>query len=251
MAFLMAAAPAGASPMRPLDPPGGCDSYTFPANFTINQSDGTHIAVNNPATAQLGGAGASYTVGGKTTTGTASGGASGGVNLDFTITWTSGPGAGASSHYTGVVSHAGNGQGNSSSTKGPSLTWSSMPQTFGCVMDPPPVQQQQPQVNPNQNPVVVPAGPSINVTPDQEPSFINFTVQNTSAQDLKCTYNAKKLSGQIGPPTTTKDFTLKAGATTPPNLLKFPGIPKGTTCQVDISCQGSNGGAAYSHNFSN
>ncbi|MGA9358430.1 MAG: hypothetical protein WBW75_10610 [Mycobacterium sp.] len=121
--------------------------------------------------------------------------------------------------------------------------------TFGRVQAPAPVQQQQPQGNQNQNPVAVPAGPSINVTPDQGNQKITFTVQNTSAppRDLKCTYNAKKLSGQIGPPTTTKDFTLKAGAST---TLKFMEIPIGTTYQVDISCTGQNGGAGYSHNFS-
>ena len=53
MGFLMFAAPAEASPMRPLDPPGGCDSYTFPAGFTIKQGDGTVVTVNNPATADL------------------------------------------------------------------------------------------------------------------------------------------------------------------------------------------------------
>ena len=44
-----------------------------------------------------------------------------------------------------------------------------------------------------------------------------------------------------------EDFSLKAGAST---TLKFVEIPIGTTYQVDISCTGQNGGAAYSHNFS-
>ena len=85
------------------------------------------------------------------------------------------------------------------------------------------------------------------MTPNQGNQKITFTVQNTSTQDLKCTYNAKKLSGNLGPPTTTESFALKAGAST---TLKFMEIPVGTTYQVDISCQGQNGGTAYSHNFS-
>lgn len=244
MGALMAAPPVGASPMRPLDPPGGCDSYTFPAGLTIKQGDGTNVLVNNGATAQLNGASASYTVGGKTTTGTASGGSTGGVNLTFDINWGSGPGNGSTNHYTGVVTKTGSAQGMSVSNKGPQTAWSSAPQTFGCVMNPAPVVSNNPVVPP---PVVVPpAGPSINVVPDQKPDHMNFAVTNTSTEDLKCVYNAKKLSGLIGPPTTTQNFSLKAGAST---TLKFLAIPVGTTYQVDISCQGSNGGAAYSHNF--
>jgi hypothetical protein len=243
MAFLIAAAPAGASPMRPLDPPGGCDGYTFPAGFTIKQSDGTVITVNNPAgTADFSGVQATLTGGGKTTTGHAHGGSAGGVNLDFSIDWDGGP----TTHFTGVVSSAGNGQGNANSSTGASLVWSSKPQTLNCVMNnPAPVQPAQPQ------PQVVPApvAPSIDVSVDQGNPFITFTVHNTSTQDLKCEYNAKKLSGNMGPPTTTKGFTLKAGATTPKNELQFLEIPKGTTYQVDISCTGQNGGTAYSHNF--
>jgi hypothetical protein len=250
MGFLMAAAPAGASPMRPLDPAVPCDGYTFPAGFTIHQSDGTLIIVNNPNdTTDFSGVQATSTAGGKTTTGHAHGGSAGGANLDFTIGWD----GGASTHYTGVVATSfGNGQGDATPSTGPALAWTSRPQTLNCVRNnPPPAQQQQPQGNQNQNPVAIPAGPTINVTPDQEPGFINFTVQNTSTQDLKCVYNAKKLSGLIGPPTTTKDFSLKAGATTTKDELQFLGIPKGTTYQVDISCTGSNGGTTYSHNFAN
>jgi hypothetical protein len=245
----MAAAPAGAGPMLPLDPPGGCDSYTFPAGFTIKQSDGTVITVNNGVVAQFNGVHATYNTGGQTTTGTVSGGSVGGVNLDFSIAWNAGPGAGATTHYTGVVSHAGNGQGSTTSTKGPSLTWSSMPQTLGCVMNP--NNNPAPGVsNPVQPPPVVappPPAPSIDVAVNQGNPDIVFTVHNTSTEDLKCVYNAKKLSGLIGPPTTTKNFSLKAGAQT---ALSFLEIPVGTTYQVDISCQGSNGGTTWSHNFS-
>jgi hypothetical protein len=249
MSFLIFAAPVGASPMLPLDPPGGCDSYTMPAGLIIKQSDGTVITVNNGAGADLSGAQASYTTNGKTTTGSAHGGSAGGVNLNFSIDWNGGPGAGATTTYTGVVTKAGNGQGNTSSTKGPSLVWSSSPQTFGCVMNNPAPAQQQ-QANPNPGPVAAPAGPSINVTPNQGKQDITFAVQNTSpppGQDLKCTYNAKKLSGALGPPTTTKTFELKPGAST---TLSFVEIPIGTTYQVDISCTGPNGGTTYSHNFS-
>ena len=93
----------------------------------------------------------------------------------------------------------------------------------------------------------MPAGPSINVTPNQGNQQITFAVQNTSTEDLKCVYNAKKLSGNLGPPTTTENFSLKAGAST---TLKFMEIPIGTTYQVDISCTGAGGGTTYSHNFS-
>ncbi len=245
---LMFAALAGASPMRPLDPPGGCDSYTMPAGLIIKQSDGTVITVNNGAGADLSGAQASYTTNGKVTTGNAHGGSAGGVNLNFSIDWNNGPGAGATTTYTGVVTKTGNGQGNTSSTKGPSLVWSTSPQTFGCVMNNPAPQQQQQQQAPVANPnPAPPAGPSINVTPHQGNQNITFDVQNTSAEDLKCVYNAKKLSGQIGPPTTTKNFSLKPNAST---TLSFVEIPVGTTYQVDISCTGSDGGAVYSHNFS-
>jgi hypothetical protein len=247
MSFLMGAGPVSASPMLPLDPPGGCDSYTFPAGFTIKQSDGTVITVNNGVVAQFNGVHATYNTGGQTTTGTVSGGSVGGVNLDFSIAWNAGPGAGATTHYTGVVSKAGNGQGSTTSTKGPSLTWSSMPQTLGCVMNNPAPAQQQQQPAPVNNPVPAPPpAPSIDVAVNQGNPDIVFTVHNTSAEDLKCVYNAKKLSGMIGPPTTTRDFSLKAGAQT---TLSFVEIPVGTTYQVDISCQGSNGGTTWSHNF--
>ena len=89
--------------------------------------------------------------------------------------------------------------------------------------NPAPVVSQAPPVVSNP-PVAVPAGPSINVTRDQQPSFINFTVQNTSTEDLKCVYNAKKTKGIVGPDTTTRDFSLKA--TTTSNELRFLGIPK-------------------------
>ena len=77
MMTLMAPAPVGASPMRPLHPPGGCDSYTMPAGLIIKQSDGTVITVNNGAGADLSGAQASYTTNGKVTTGNAHGGSAG------------------------------------------------------------------------------------------------------------------------------------------------------------------------------
>ena len=67
----------------------------------------------------------------------------------------------------------------------------------------------------------------------------------------RLSYNAKKLSGLLGTPTTAVGpFDLKSGATTPQGLLKFPEIPKGTTYQVNISCTGQNGGTAYSKDFS-
>jgi hypothetical protein len=105
---------------------------------------------------------------------------------------------------------------------------------------------------PNPNPPqAAPVAPSIDVTPNQGNQLITFTVHNTSTQDLQCNYNAKKLSGLFGPPTTAVGpFDLKPGATTPSNLLKFPEIPVGTTYQVDISCTGQNGGTVWSHNFS-
>ena len=115
----------------------------MPAGLIIKQSDGTVITVNNGAGADLSGAQASYTTNGKVTTGNAHGGSAGGVNLNFSIDWNGGPGAGATTTYTGVVTKAGNGQGNTSRTKGPSLVWSTSPQTFGCVMNNPPPQQQQ------------------------------------------------------------------------------------------------------------
>ena len=102
---------------------------------------------------------------------------------------------------------------------------------------------------PNPNPPAAPAAapaPTINVNPNQGSQNITFAVQYTSTEDLKCVYNAKKLSCLIGPPTTTRDFSLKAGAST---TLSFVEIPVGTTYQVDISCTGQTGNADYSHNF--
>ena len=257
MGFLIGAAPVGASPIRPLDPAVPCDSVTFPANLNIHQSDGTLVVVNNAAGAQLGGAEATYTVGGKTTTGSANGGATGGYNVDFTITWNSGPGNGGNNHYTGVVTKAGNAQGDTVGTKGSNVQkvqWSSMPgPTFGCVVNPAPVVNPVPPVvSPGP---VAPAGPTISVTPDQKSdgSALNFLVTNTStpAQDLQCTYAATKVSGNNWSGGAKQSFALKAGASF---TVKNAGLPLifnvKTIYDVDISCQGQNGGAAYSHRFS-
>jgi hypothetical protein len=252
--FLMASAPVGASPMRPLDPATPCASYTFPANLTVKQSDGTTVVLLTPVGSSFQNVAASYSTPGKagTTTGTASGSVSGQENIDFTANWNGGPGAGSSNHYTGVVNKNLTAQGMSTNNKGAQVVWASAPMTFTCVaaQAPAPVQPPPPQVPPVPP---VAAAPIMAVTPDQKQdgSALDFTVKNNSAQDLQCTYTATKVSGNNWSGGGTKSFALKAGAST---TLKNAGLPlifgNKTTYKVDITCQGPNGGQTFEQNFS-
>jgi hypothetical protein len=246
MGFLMAVmapAPAGASPMLPLDPAVPCDGYTFPAGFTIKQSDGSVITVSNPAgSADFSGAQATLTGGGKTTTGHAHGGSAGGVNLDFTIDWD----GGASTHYTGVVATSfGNGQGDANSSTGGSLVWSSKPQTLNCVRHNQPQQQTDPNANNNPPANNLPTG-NIDVIPNQGKQNITFAVTNKSSVPVQCTYEAKKTKGLLGPGETDRNFPLAVGAST---TLTFLEIPLGTTYHVAIDCKGDQFQSAFVQDF--
>jgi hypothetical protein len=229
----------GASPMRPLDPATPCDNYTFPANFTVKQDNGIIVTIDNPVGSTFPGTGASYSIPGKTapTGGTASGGVAGGTNLDFTISWSSGPGAGFSNHYTGVINKNLTAQGMSTNNKGVQNVWASAPMALTCVAAP--VQQQQTDPNPNNNPPAnnLPTG-NVDVKPNQGKQNLTFTVTNNSSVPVQCTYDAKKTKGLLGPNETKRNFSLAVGAATTPDQLQFLEIPLGTTYHVVIECKG-------------
>jgi hypothetical protein len=235
MSFLMPPAPVNASPMRPLDPATPCDSYTFPANFTLKQDNGIIVVISNPVGSTFSGTGASYSIPGKTqpTGGSASGGVAGGTNLDFTINWNSGPGAGFSNHYTGVINKNLTAQGMSTNNKGDQNVWASAPMALTCVAAPAPVQQQQPNNPPPAN--NLPTG-NVVVTPNQGRQNLTFAVANNSSVPVKCTYDAKKTKGLLGPGDTNEAFPLAVGAS---KTLTFLEIPLGTTYHVVIECKGA------------
>lgn len=133
--FLTVPAPAQANP---------CDNYQFPEGLMIKQDNNIDVGFGNPVTSTFHNEYASYEVNtfdhtfhgtqaqGGLTSGHANGGVTG-TTIDFTIDWDSGPGAGLSNHYTGVVNANGTAQGMSVNSKGAQNVWASAPMKLSCV----------------------------------------------------------------------------------------------------------------------
>lgn len=134
IAMLAVAVPTQAAP---------CNNYQFPAGLTLKQDNNITVRLDNSVTSIFHTVGASYylnsfsSAGGRSsnmepTKGHATGTVTG-TTIDFTANWESGPGAGLSNHYTGVVNANGTAQGMSANSKGAQNVWASAPMTFICA----------------------------------------------------------------------------------------------------------------------
>jgi hypothetical protein len=129
--------PAHARPPLPLVP--ACDTtFEFPGRLVIKLDNGIQVHMDNAEGPTLQGATAGYSTPGSTevTRGTVGGGVDG-TTVDFTIDWTSGPGAGQHSHYTGVVNDNLTAQGMVTDNANNQNVWASAPAKLTCKRLPP------------------------------------------------------------------------------------------------------------------
>jgi hypothetical protein len=129
--------PAQARPALPLAP--ACNTtFEFPPGFSLKLDNGIQVLMEGTQGPTFQGASARYPTppSGQLTSGRASGGVNG-TTVDFTIDWGAGPGAGHSTHYTGVINDNLTAQGMATDDNNNQNVWASAPAKLECKPLPP------------------------------------------------------------------------------------------------------------------